>query len=118
MIEHGGLLRVFSFTRPMSTGFTPRHAQTARDLDFAMQCNAEIKNTMVFRTARLSSGQIVPRVIAVEGNSTHPTVRALKSNTLWPARIASSLKPYPSHISVCAAARAALAPVHYFSIPI
>ena len=46
MIGHGGLLRVFSFARPkgvlgMSRGSTPRHAQTAGDLGFAVQFNAE-----------------------------------------------------------------------------
>ena len=47
MIEHGGFLRAFSFARPirgyqgMSRGSTPRHAQTAGDLGFAVQFNAE-----------------------------------------------------------------------------
>ena len=46
MIGHGGLLRTFSFARPirgsgMSRGSTPRHAQTAGDLGFAVQFNAE-----------------------------------------------------------------------------
>ena len=40
----------------MSRGST-RHAQTAGDLGFAVQFNAE-----TFRAAPLSSGQIVPRV--------------------------------------------------------
>ena len=38
---HGGLLRAFSFARPIR-GSTPRHAQTtAGDLGFAVQFNAE-----------------------------------------------------------------------------
>ena len=41
----------------MSRGFTPRHAQSAGDLGFAMEFNAE-----TFRTAPLSSARIVPRV--------------------------------------------------------
>ena len=46
MIGHGGLLRAFSFARPirvlgMSRGYTPRHAQTAGDLSFAVQFNDE-----------------------------------------------------------------------------
>ena len=46
MIGHGGLLRAFFFDRHMRVlgmfrGFTPRHAQTARDLGFAMQFTAE-----------------------------------------------------------------------------
>ena len=46
MIGHGGLLRAFSFARPitvlgMSRGSTPRHAQTAGDLGFAVQFNDE-----------------------------------------------------------------------------
>ena len=51
MIGHGGLLRAFSFARPirgsghlgMSRGSTPRprHAHTAGDLVFAVQFNAE-----------------------------------------------------------------------------
>ena len=54
MIGHGGLLRAFSFARPirvlgMSRGSTPRHAQTASDLGFAVQLNA-------FRATPLSSG--------------------------------------------------------------
>ena len=45
MIGHGGLLRVFpSLARlgvlGMPRGFTPRHAQTAGDLSFAVQFNA------------------------------------------------------------------------------
>ena len=44
-IEHGGFLRAFSFARSgvlgMSRGSTPRHAQTAGDLGFAVQFNAE-----------------------------------------------------------------------------
>ena len=64
MIGHGGLLRVFSFSRPIrgsghAKGDTPRHAQTAGDLSFAVQFNDE---TLAFRAAPLSSGQIVPRV--------------------------------------------------------
>ena len=43
----------------MSRGSTPRHAQTAGDLGFAVQFNAE---TLAFRAAPLSSGRIVPRV--------------------------------------------------------
>ena len=40
VIGHAGLLRVFSFARPirvlgMSRGSSPRHAQTAGDLGFA-----------------------------------------------------------------------------------
>ena len=66
MIGHGWLLRAFSFARPkgvlgMSSGVTPRHAQTARDLGFAMQFNAETPH-VAFRTAQLSSSRIVPRV--------------------------------------------------------
>ena len=46
MIGHGGLLRAFSFTRPIKgsgdvKGSTPRHAQTPGDLGFAVQFNAE-----------------------------------------------------------------------------
>ena len=46
MIGHGGLLRAFSFARPkgvlgMSREYTPRHAQTAGDLSFAVQFNDE-----------------------------------------------------------------------------
>ena len=43
MIGHGGLSRVFSFARPIrsSGGRSPRHAQTAGDLGFAVQFNAE-----------------------------------------------------------------------------
>ena len=46
VIEHGGLLTVFSFARligvlGMSRGSTPRHAQTAGDLSLAVQFNAE-----------------------------------------------------------------------------
>ena len=43
----------------MSRGYTPRHAQTAGDLSFAVQFIAE---TVAFRAALLSSGRIVPRV--------------------------------------------------------
>ena len=44
MIGHGGLLRAFSFARRlgMSGGISPRHAQTAGDLSFAVQFNDEI----------------------------------------------------------------------------
>ena len=35
MIGHGGLLRAFFFARPIR-GSTPRHAQTAGDLGFAV----------------------------------------------------------------------------------
>ena len=46
MIGHDGLLRAFSFARPirvmgMSRGSIPRHAQTAGDLGFAVQFKAE-----------------------------------------------------------------------------
>ena len=46
MIGHGGLLRAFSFARPIRGsghvyGISPRHAQTAGDLVFAVQFNAE-----------------------------------------------------------------------------
>ena len=43
MVGHGGLLRVFSCTGPIrgSGGFIPRHDETAGDLGFAMQFNAE-----------------------------------------------------------------------------
>ena len=46
MIGHGGLLRAFSFARPIRgsghvKGYTTRHAQTARDLSFAVQFNDE-----------------------------------------------------------------------------
>ena len=46
MIGHGGLLRAFSFLARsgvlgMSRGSTPRHAQTAKDLGFAVHFNAE-----------------------------------------------------------------------------
>ena len=62
VIGHGWLLRAFSFARPidvlgMSRGYTPRHAQTAGDLSFAVQFNDE-----TFRAAPLSTGRIVPRV--------------------------------------------------------
>ena len=40
VIGHGGLLRAFPFARPIR-GSTPRHAQTAGDLSFAVQFNAE-----------------------------------------------------------------------------
>ena len=45
-IGHGGLLRAFSFACPikgsgLSRGSTPRHAQTAGDLGFTVQFNAE-----------------------------------------------------------------------------
>ena len=40
MIGHDGLLRAFSFACPIR-GSTPRHAQTAGDLGFAVQFNAE-----------------------------------------------------------------------------
>ena len=43
----------------MSRGSTPRHAQTAGDLGFDVQFNAE---TLAFRAAPLSSGRKVPRV--------------------------------------------------------
>ena len=45
----------------MSRGYTPRHAQTAGDLSFAVQFIAETR--VVFRAALLFSGRIVPRVI-------------------------------------------------------
>ena len=53
MIGHGGLLRAFSFGRPIrgSGGSTPRHAQTAVDLGFAVRFNTE---TVAFRSAPLS----------------------------------------------------------------
>ena len=38
MIGHGGLLRAFSFSRPIRGSV---HAKTAGDLGFAMQFNAE-----------------------------------------------------------------------------
>ena len=42
VIGHGGLLRAFSFARPiMFRGYTPRHAQTTGDLSFPVQFNAE-----------------------------------------------------------------------------
>ena len=44
MIGHGGFLRAFSFAGPirgMSRGSTTRHAQTAGNLGFAVQFNAE-----------------------------------------------------------------------------
>ena len=42
MIGHGGLLRAFSFARPIRgsghvRGSTPRHAKMAGDLGFAVQ---------------------------------------------------------------------------------
>ena len=40
MIGHGGLLRAF-LVLGMSRGSTPRHAQTAGDLGFAVPLNAE-----------------------------------------------------------------------------
>ena len=45
MIGHGGLLRAFSFARLIKgflacRGSTPRHAQTAGDLSFAVQFTA------------------------------------------------------------------------------
>ena len=45
MTGHGGLLRAFSFARLIRgsghRGSTPRHAQTAGDLGFTVQFNAE-----------------------------------------------------------------------------
>ena len=45
MIGHGGILRAFSFACPIKgsvhRGSTPRHAQTAGDLGFAVQFYAE-----------------------------------------------------------------------------
>ena len=51
VIGHGGLLRAFSFARPIRgsgtehvyryRGSTPRHVQTSGDLSFAVQFNAE-----------------------------------------------------------------------------
>ena len=58
MIGHGGLLSVFLRSPDKgirSRGYTPRHAQTAGDLGFAMQFNAE---TVAFRAAPLSSGRM------------------------------------------------------------
>ena len=51
MIGHGGLLRAFSFARPilgvlgMTRGYTPRHAQTTGDLSFAVQFNDGISRS-------------------------------------------------------------------------
>ena len=42
----------------MSRGSTPGHAETAEDLGFAVQYNAETS----FRAVSLSSGRIGPRV--------------------------------------------------------
>ena len=44
----------------MSRGSTPRHAQTAGKLGFAVQFNGETQH-FAFRAAPLSSGQIVLR---------------------------------------------------------
>ena len=64
----------------MSRGFTPRHAQTAGDLDFAMQFNAE-----TFRIAPLFSGLIVPRITRDKVYYLHSSqVRHIMSNTLLP----------------------------------
>ena len=61
MIGHGGLLRAFSFARPIrgSGHVYGIYPQTTGDLGFAVQFNAE---SLAFRAAPLSSGRIVPRV--------------------------------------------------------
>ena len=54
MIGHGGLLRAFSVARlmGMSRGSTPRHAQMAGDLGFAVQFNSNSK-THDYQTANV-----------------------------------------------------------------
>ena len=37
----------------MSRGFTPRHAQTAADLGFAVQLNAETKSKTIFEELKV-----------------------------------------------------------------
>ena len=66
----------------MSRGSTPRHAQMAGDLGFAVQFNDE---TLAFRAAPLSSGRIVPRV------------DNRKDNSLWVAPFIPRERPNVKH---------------------
>ena len=64
MIGHGRLLKAFSSAR-LSRGSTPRHAQTAGDLGFAVQFNAGISHS----SAILGSDN--PQRNNRKGNSIH-----------------------------------------------
>ena len=97
MIGHGGLLRAFSFARPIrcSGHVQGIYPQMAEDLGFAVQFNAE---------TLWHFGQLrYPRIINRKGNSIHPP-RETQCQTLY----CLLLKATTAYTSACTEARAAL----------
>ena len=86
MIGHGGLFRVFpSLARQgvvgMSRGSTPRHAQTAGDLGFAVQFNAKLRG--ISRSSAILASDS-SQSNNMKGNPIHSRERPNVINTLLP----------------------------------